>query len=134
MNMVRAGIVDNPNKWLFGGYQELIGRRQRYKIIDQDRVLKLLGKNDIGRFREWYIKTLDYKCSRKLLQEEEKFWSNSFAVGGKKWFEEITLLTERDREKYLKLSNGEEESPSATYILQPPQSVIWKIWKKLKAK
>ena len=75
------GIVDNPNKWLFGGYQELTGRRQRYKIIDQGRVLQLLGKNDIVRFREWYIKTLDHKYSRKLLQEEEKFWSNSFAVG-----------------------------------------------------
>ena len=97
-------------------------------------MLKLLGKSDIVRFIEWYIKTLDHKCSRKLLQEEEKFWSNSFAVGGKKWLEEITLLTERENDKYLKPSNGEEESPSATYILQPPQSVILKIWKKLKAK
>ena len=96
--------------------------------------MKLLGKSDIVRFREWYIKTLDYKCSRKQLQEEEKFWSNSFAVGGRKWFEEITLLTERESDKYLKPSDIENESSSATYILQPPQSVILKIWKKLKIK
>jgi hypothetical protein len=51
MSMVRAGIVDNPVNWSFGGYQELSGRRQRYKIIDQDQLLKLLSKSDIVSFR-----------------------------------------------------------------------------------
>jgi REP-associated tyrosine transposase len=134
MNMVRARVTDNPVNWSFGGYQELSGRRQRYKIIDQNRLLNLLGKSDILHFREWYIKTLDHKCSRKLLKEDEKFWSSSFAVGGRKWFEEITLLTERDSDKYLKPADCEDESPSATYILQPPQSVILKIWRRIKSK
>ena len=46
-------------------------------VIKLDRLLKLLRKSDIVSFRKWYIKMLDYKYSRKLLQEDEKFWSNS---------------------------------------------------------
>ncbi len=35
MNMVRAGAVDHPSQWRWCGYQETVGLRQRYRLIDR---------------------------------------------------------------------------------------------------
>ena len=34
MNMVRAGIVEHPRDWRWCGYDELVGIRKRYRLID----------------------------------------------------------------------------------------------------
>ncbi|PCJ52110.1 MAG: transposase, partial [Planctomycetota bacterium] len=36
LNMVRAGVVNHPADWEFGGYHEIRKPKSRYKIIDHD--------------------------------------------------------------------------------------------------
>ena len=46
MNMVRAGVAEHPEQWPWCGYDELMGRRQRYRIIDIDRLRQSLDIPD----------------------------------------------------------------------------------------
>ena len=39
MNMVRAGVVNHPKDWPFCGYSETQNPRQRYAIIDYQRLI-----------------------------------------------------------------------------------------------
>ena len=45
MNMVRAGIVNHAEEWPYCGYQEIIGLRQRYTIIDKKKLSEILSLN-----------------------------------------------------------------------------------------
>ena len=42
LNMVRAGVVEHPSDWEFGGYNEIQFPRQRYGLIDHDELKSLL--------------------------------------------------------------------------------------------
>jgi len=35
LNMVRAGVVSHPREWNWTGYEELVGERKRYRLIDR---------------------------------------------------------------------------------------------------
>jgi len=89
MNMVRAGVVDHPRQWRFGGYHELVGERKRYRVIDRARLLQCVGPTDDGTFMRWYTATLDELC-RLPAVPLEPYWSTAFAVGQKKWLEQLT--------------------------------------------
>jgi len=89
MNMVRAGMVQHPGEWIFGGSQELLGHRKRYCIIDREWLVKLLATADIASFRRWYSQTLDELCRRKDGNARESFWSSSLAVGSRPWLERL---------------------------------------------
>jgi hypothetical protein len=40
--MVRAGVFDHPAEWIFSGYHEIQNPRERYRIIDFEKLLSLL--------------------------------------------------------------------------------------------
>ena len=42
LNMVRAGVVSHPSEWPFSGYNEIQNPRQRYSLIDHERLMNLL--------------------------------------------------------------------------------------------
>ena len=94
MSMVRAGVVDHPRQWRFGGYHELVGDRKRYRIVDRKRLLECLGPTDDETFLEWYTDTLE-DLSRLSTLPREPHWSTAFAVGQKKWLEQLTGNDER---------------------------------------
>ena len=48
MNMVRAGVVNHPEEWPFCGYNEIQSPRQRYSLIDYQRLVSLLQMKDLG--------------------------------------------------------------------------------------
>ena len=97
-------------------------------IIDKNKLLNTLHCSDIVNFREWYNNTLNELCRQKELPTE-KFWSSSFAVGSSEWFKNMTLLPD-SVDKYVECVNEN----SNTYIINPPQSVLVNLWKKLKNK
>jgi len=43
LNMVRAGVVNHPSDWAWTGFCELIGTKNRYRLVDLSRLLELLG-------------------------------------------------------------------------------------------
>lgn len=85
MNMVRAKAVRHPEEWRFGGAQELLGLRKRYRAIDREWLLRLLGVTDMSEFRQWYCQTLDELCQNREPYPRESFWSTSLAVGSRQW-------------------------------------------------
>jgi REP-associated tyrosine transposase len=46
--MVRAGVVQHPGEWVHAGYREIQNPKQRYTLIDRQKLTTLLGmKNKI---------------------------------------------------------------------------------------
>ena len=87
MNMVRAKVVRHPGEWPFGGAQELLGLRKRYRVIDREWLLRLLAVPGMSEFRQWYCRTLEELCQREGPYPRESFWSTSLAVGSRPWIE-----------------------------------------------
>ena len=43
LNMVRAGVVEHPSQWPFGGYNEIRKPRRKCRLIDHEQLRELLG-------------------------------------------------------------------------------------------
>jgi putative transposase len=128
LNMVRAGAVDHPREWRFGGYHELAGHRKRYRIVDLDLLLSLLPSPNLTAFRCWYERTLTQLCLQDKLPREPH-WSGTFAIGSRRWLAELTDGDPRVDEYVRPLEGspgaGDQE---ATCVLTPPHSACRRIW------
>ncbi len=96
LNMVRAGVVLHPRDWKWCGYEELIGGKTRYRLLNVDRLLDLLAKPDLGSFREEYRARIQSVIDEKRLNREE-CWTESIAVGGQDDVKRIALAIRRER-------------------------------------
>ena len=86
MNMVRAGVVNHPEEWPFCGYNEIQNPRQRYSLIDYQRLISLLQMKDLGELQE----SCRNRVEQSLLssdQSREIKWTESIAVGSKSFIE-----------------------------------------------
>ena len=90
LNMVRAGACDHPQEWKICGYHELVGKRQRYRIINQDRVRQCLRVDNQNQFKDWYRATLEEKLSQDY-RVREPIWSEAIAVGSEKWINGLSI-------------------------------------------
>jgi putative transposase len=88
LNMVRAGGVEHPKQWPFCGYNEIQDPPRRYRIIDFDNLVRLLG----------FTKLYDFQLAHKKWNEaslqggkpeRESHWSESIASGRKSFIEEV---------------------------------------------
>ncbi len=52
--MVRAGVVDRPDQWPHGSAFELASGRERYRIVDRQKLVDRLGFPDWDTYRQWY--------------------------------------------------------------------------------
>ena len=88
MNMVRAGVAKHPLEWPHGGYCEILKPPKRYRIIDQDTLVSKCGFSDAEQFRHAYRGWIETAINdRRLIREPA--WSESLAVGGKTFIENI---------------------------------------------
>lgn len=104
MNMVRAGVVKHPAGWEHCAYHEFIGERQRYRVVNMKRLLRVLGMNDEESFRAWYIKTLETKLAG-ILNAREIYWSKAVAVGSEAWLNSVAVENQLKRYK-IEAENG----------------------------
>jgi len=89
MNRVRARAVEYPSQWRDCGVHELLGIRQRYRILNLERLLWCLGMpGQPDDFRRWYQVTLD-ELSRESCHVREPMWSECAAVGSRDWTERL---------------------------------------------
>lgn len=106
LNMVRAGVVAHPSEWLWSGYNEIQQPRQRYTLIDQEKLRELLGFHDYNTFaahhRQWVNDALN-----KNTHIRESRWTESVAVGSRTFIEE-TQQQLGFRAKGRKISEDEE--------------------------
>jgi putative transposase len=90
LNMVRAGVVNHPSEWSFGGYNEIQKPRERYALIDYKRLMDLLHISTIDDLRNSHKKWVEEILKTKNYVRESK-WSQSIAVGSKNFVENIKL-------------------------------------------
>lgn len=80
MNMVRAGAVSHPQAWKWCSHDELVGQRQRYRILNLDRLIESLGAGNKDDLAEWYEENLERRMRGRRMAREAH-WSESLAVG-----------------------------------------------------
>jgi putative transposase len=94
LNMVRAGVVRHPEAWKWCSHDEYIGQRQRYRIINKERLLASLDIEHFADFQRIY----DEGITRKLNQGQparEAQWSEALAVGDRLFVERVARTYER---------------------------------------
>ena len=99
LNMVRAGVVNHPSEWNFGGYNEIQKPRQRYALIDYKRLMELLHISTVNELRNSHKKWVEEILKTQNYVRESK-WSQSIAVGSKSFVEIIKEklgIREKDR-------------------------------------
>ena len=101
--MVRAEVVKYPSDWKDCGYNEIINGKERYRIINRDKLSEFL---EIKNFElpEFYKERSDYLLSKEEENIRESEWSESIAVGSKTFVERIkeTIFSKTIRRKVKK--------------------------------
>lgn len=88
LNMVRAGRVRHPSDWRWCGYHELVGQRQRYRLLDTAHLLDRVEMERPADFQTWYRDAIEERlCERRLAREA--CWTESLAVGSRPFVEGI---------------------------------------------
>jgi putative transposase len=88
LNMVRAGVVDHPKRWPFCGYNEIQNPPRRYRIIDLDSLLRLLGCTDLQDLHSAHKSWIEASLQQNK-PVRENYWTESIAVGSKAFIEEV---------------------------------------------
>jgi len=88
LNMVRAGVVDHPSKWPFCGYNKIQDPPSRYSLIDRRQLMRLLGSDNSETLSVVYNNWLENVLRKGGHVREEK-WTQSIAVGGKFFIEDV---------------------------------------------
>jgi putative transposase len=88
LNMVRCGVVKHPRDWPWVGYHELMGTRQRYRLIDSERLCWRLRTANLDDLRRNLEHSLANRIARDQLQREP-CWTESLAVGSARFLEQL---------------------------------------------
>ena len=84
LNMVRAGVVQHPSEWGYGGYREIQSPKQRYTLIDRKKLAALLGIKDNDQLAEYHRDWVEEVLKNGVNQRDAK-WTESIAVGDKEF-------------------------------------------------
>jgi putative transposase len=108
LNMVRAGVVDHPSDWRWCGYQELTGRRTRFRILDIREVLAAGGIGSVETLQARYGETIEAALRRGRLAREP-MWTESIAVGSRAFVESVAARTAGRCRLTIVAGEGEQE-------------------------
>jgi putative transposase len=138
LNMVRAGVVQHPSEWIYGGYNEIQNPKQRYSLINRPELAKLLGIRDDVQLMEFHQLWIEEILKNGTNQRDAK-WTESIAVGDKEFVLDTKIkLGARaigrevieDNENYVLRESQTPYSPLFTpekYALRPENSFFWDI-------
>ena len=84
--MLRARVVSHPKEWPFCRYNEIQNPRQRYGIIDYQRLITLLQVRDLQGVQETRRHYIEEALGSKNQARESK-WSETIAVESKRFVE-----------------------------------------------
>lgn len=113
LNMVRNGTVTHPREWRWCSYHEWMGERQRFRIIEPERIIPALGFGNVE--AEQFRKYLDSEITRKIEEGElsrESIWTKSVAVGSQEYLERVEQ-SNGWRRRFKK-----EQSTEETWVLR----------------
>ena len=81
-----VAVVEHPRQWPFCGYNEIQSPRQRYALIDYKRLMDLVHMRNFEQLQDSYEHWVD-AVLRLENQDRESKWTESVAVGSKKFVE-----------------------------------------------
>ena len=125
LNMVRAGEVAHPSQWRWCGYDEHMGLRRRYRILDKEGLLELLDGVPEQSFRSAHAAGINERVAAGGMLREPA-WTDGLAVGSRSYVERVAREANRMQIEYSELpnpagSNGwwVRESPQNAYGSEP---------------
>ncbi|MBU6402763.1 MAG: transposase [Verrucomicrobia bacterium] len=80
LNMVRCGVVTHPQHWQWVGYHDILGTRQRNRLVDLERLCWRLGAGSLDEVGRNLIASLADRIERGDAKREP-CWTESLAVG-----------------------------------------------------
>ena len=114
MNMVRAGVVAHPRGWPWSGYMELVGQKDRYRLLDIERVLVLSGSPDRESFTRDYEQGISLAIEHQR-REREPCWTESIAVGSVSYLRRIA-----DRMHLRRGDSDLEQGKDGSWFIRDP--------------
>ena len=87
-NIVRAGVVSHPSKWLFSGYNEIQKPRRKNVLIDHERLQGLLGAGTYDQLRRSHKGWVEEHLGDGAKGRQDE-WTGSVAVGSKSFIESV---------------------------------------------
>ena len=105
MNMVRAEVVDHPEQWRHGGYNEIQFPRRKYVLIDYNILSRLAGFDDFQRFQNEHRQWIAAALEQERASSRDTKWTQSIAVGCESFVAEV-------RRKLGAMSVGRRVRPS----------------------
>ena len=105
LNMVRAGAVSHPSQWPWLGYPEIMGERQRYRMLDLDRLCWRLRAADLEQVRNNLAVSLAERIARNELKRQAR-WTQSLAVGSRAFLETVQPLISERSETEIAMTAG----------------------------
>ena len=107
LNMVRCGVVKHPQEWEWVGYHEIMGARQRYRLLDLERLCWRLRSDNLEEVRTVLEVTLKETLARDEMKREG-CWTESLAVGTRVFVERIQpLILSRRETETIEQSSGQ---------------------------
>ena len=89
-----------PRQWEWVGYHEIMGARQRYRLLDLERLCWRLRTTDLEGPLENLEASLEASMAKEALKREAQ-WTESLAVGRRGYIERIQPLILSRRETDL---------------------------------
>ncbi len=103
LNMVRAGVVKHPSEWKWTGYGEIVGLRNRYRVVDVAEILARTGQKDPAQVGAWYREWVNESTGPR-----DAKWTESVAVGRREFVEAISRqIEDRMKMELLETATGE---------------------------
>ena len=86
--MVRAGVVDDPEKWKESGFSEIQKPPKRYVIIDLQSLIELSGFADVRDYQTAHRQWVEQGLENGLLMRDDR-WTESIAVGSLAFIDQV---------------------------------------------
>ena len=80
LNMVRAGVVNHPSEWMFGGYDEIQSPRRKCVLIAYEKLAELTGCGTYDSFQVLYKNLISESISSEKNTRDSR-WTHSIAIG-----------------------------------------------------
>ena len=64
---VARGLVSHPAEWECSGFQELAGMKERYRIVDRNKLRSILGFENFQDFSRWHLSQIGSAMRNKGL-------------------------------------------------------------------
>lgn len=114
LNMVRAGVVNHPEKWKESGFIEIQKLPKRYTIIDLPSLSEVSGFADLRDFQRAHRQWVEQGLESGFAVRDDR-WSEAIAVGSMAFVENVK------NQLGVKASHRDVIEANGSYALREPE-------------